>query len=64
MANADGYLPALVTTFPRDGATISITNFGDEVTVGGHSFVIIYSRVAVSNPTGGRSRSTRRPRPG
>jgi hypothetical protein len=52
-ANADGYLPALATTFQRDGATISITNFGDEVTVGGNNFVIIYSRVAVTNPTGG-----------
>ena len=52
-ANADGYLPALVTTFHRDGATISITNFGDEVTVGGNNYVVIYSRVAVTNPTGG-----------
>jgi hypothetical protein len=50
--NADGYLPALVTTFHRDGATISITNFGDDVTIGGHAFVIIYSRVQVTNPTG------------
>lgn len=50
--NADGYLPALVTTFSRDGATISITNFGDKVTIGGHDFVIVYSRVAVTNPTG------------
>ncbi|MBV9095754.1 MAG: hypothetical protein JO132_18105 [Streptosporangiaceae bacterium] len=51
-ANADGYLPALVTTFHRDGATISITNFGDDVTIGGDAFVIIYSRVQVTNPTG------------
>ncbi|HEX3752008.1 MAG TPA: hypothetical protein VHW06_15685, partial [Streptosporangiaceae bacterium] len=50
--NADGYLPALVTSFSRDGANISITNFGDQVTVGGHSYVFIYSRVAVTNPTG------------
>jgi hypothetical protein len=50
--NADGYLPALVTSFARDGANISITNFGDQVTVGGHSYVFIYSRVAVTNPTG------------
>ena len=63
-ANADGYLPALVTTFQRDGATISITNFGDEVTIGGNNFVIIYSRVAVTNPTGGTSPSTPKPRPG
>jgi hypothetical protein len=51
-ANADGYLPALVTTFHADGARISITNFGDEVTIGGDPYVAIYSRVAVSNPTG------------
>jgi hypothetical protein len=50
-ANADGYLPALVTTFHRDGARISITNFGDQVTIGGHSYVAVYSRVQVSNPT-------------
>jgi hypothetical protein len=51
-ANADGYLPALVTTFHRDGARISITNFGDKISVGGHAYVAIYSRVQVSNPTG------------
>jgi hypothetical protein len=51
-ANADGYLPALVTTFHRDGARISITNFGDKVTIGGHDYVVIYSRVQVANPTG------------
>jgi hypothetical protein len=50
--NADGYLPALVTTFHRNGALVSITNFGDEVTLGGHDYVAIYSRVQVSNPTG------------
>jgi hypothetical protein len=50
--NADGYLPALVTTFHRDGATVSITNFGDDVSIGGHAYVIIYSRVSVTNPTG------------
>ncbi len=49
--NADGYLPALVTSFRRDGARISITNFGDRVTIGGHAYVAIYSRVRVSNPT-------------
>ena len=51
-ANADGYLPALVTTFQSGGATVSITNFGDKVTAGGHAYVAIYSRVRVSNPTG------------
>jgi hypothetical protein len=50
--NADGYLPALITAFHRGGARISITNFGDKVTIGGHAFVVIYSRVQVTNPTG------------
>jgi hypothetical protein len=49
--NADGYLPALVTSFRRSGARVSITNFGDQVTVGGHRFVAIYSRVKITNPT-------------
>jgi hypothetical protein len=51
-ANVDGYLPALVTTFRSGGARVSITNFGDQVTIGGHAYVAIYSRVAVTNPTG------------
>jgi hypothetical protein len=62
--NADGYLPALVTTFHRDGATISITNFGDDVRIGGHAYVVIYSRVAVSNPTGAAIAIDPQPSPG
>ena len=50
--NADGYLPALVTSFTADNAKVSITNFGDRVVIGGNPFVLIYSRVAVHNPTG------------
>jgi hypothetical protein len=49
--NADGYLPALVTGFTSGGAKVSITNFGDRVVIGGNPFVLIYSRVAVQNPT-------------
>ena len=41
-----------MTSFHRDGAAISITNFGDSVTIGGHAYVVIYSRVSVTNPTG------------
>ena len=50
-ANSDGYLPALVTSFTSGGARVSITNFGDRVVLGGHPYVLIYSRVAVHNPT-------------
>lgn len=49
--NADGYLPALVTSFTSGGAKVSITNFGDRVVIGGNPYVLIYSRVAVHNPT-------------
>ncbi len=50
--NAGGYLPALVTGFHHGGAAVTITNFGDKVTIGGHPYVVIYSRVSVTNPTG------------
>ncbi|HEY6932854.1 MAG TPA: hypothetical protein VI452_05600 [Marmoricola sp.] len=49
--NAEGYLPALVTGFRRDGAHVQITNFGDRVTVDGRDYVAIYSRVSVTNRT-------------
>jgi hypothetical protein len=49
--NADGYLPALVTGFTSGRARVSITNFGDRVVIGGNPYVLIYSRVAVHNPT-------------
>jgi hypothetical protein len=50
-ADADGYLPAQVTTFDDAGTTVAITEFADEVTLGGHPFVAVYSRVRVTNPT-------------
>jgi hypothetical protein len=49
--DADGYLPAQTTSFSRDGARISITEFCDKVVIGGDAFVAVYSRVAVTNPT-------------
>jgi hypothetical protein len=49
--DADGYLPAQVTTFPHDGARVVITEFADQVTLGGDAYVAVYGRVAVSNPT-------------
>ena len=50
-ADADGYLPAQVTTFDDGGATVSITEFADRVVLGGNPFVAVYSRVRVANPT-------------
>ena len=51
-ADAGGYLPAQVTTFGDQGATVSITEFADRVVLGGAPFVAVYSRVHVANPTG------------
>src|SRR5579859_8060041 len=62
--NSGGYLPALITSFTDDGAKVSITNFGDEVTIGGHRYVAIYSRVAVHNPTGRTVTINPQPTPG
>ena len=50
--NADGYLPALVSSFTSGGATVSITNFADRDVIGGHPYVVVYSRVQIHNPTG------------
>jgi hypothetical protein len=50
-SDADGYLPAQITTFPHDGATVSITEFADRVVLDGHAYVAVYSRVHVTNPT-------------
>jgi hypothetical protein len=49
--NAEGYLPALVTSFHRGGAAISITNFGDKISIDRQAFVAIYSRVTLTNRT-------------
>jgi hypothetical protein len=49
--DAAGYLPAQITSFSRDGAKVSITEFCDQVVLGGDAFVVVYSRVAVTNPT-------------
>ena len=49
--NANGYLPALESTFHRAGAVVSITNFGDEVPLSGVAYVAVYSRVEIHNLT-------------
>ena len=41
-----------MTTFDDGGATVAITEFADEVVLGGDPFVAVYSRVRVVNPTG------------
>jgi hypothetical protein len=49
--DAQGYLPAQVTSFRRNGAAVVITEFADRIVIDGHQFVAVYSRVAVTNPT-------------
>jgi hypothetical protein len=49
--DADGYLPAQITTFRTAGAVVSITEFADRVVIGGHAYVAVYARVLVANPT-------------
>jgi hypothetical protein len=44
-----GYLPALTTSFSRSGLGVSIKNFADQVTIGGGSFELVYSRVSLTN---------------
>ncbi len=43
--DADGFLPAQITTFRRSGATVAITEFADELTIGGNAYVAVYCRV-------------------
>jgi hypothetical protein len=49
--DADGYLPAQVTTFRHSGAIVSITEFADKLELGGNAYVAVYSRVSVRNST-------------
>jgi hypothetical protein len=49
--DADGYLPAQVTSFDAGGAAVAITEFADRIDVGGHPYVAVYSRVRVANHT-------------
>ena len=52
-ADADGYLPAQVTTFSlRRGVRASITEFADRVVLHGDPYVAVYSRVHIVNATG------------
>ena len=49
--DTDGYLPAQITSFQRNGANVDITEFADQVVIDGDSFVVAYARVAVANRT-------------
>jgi alpha-galactosidase-like protein/F5/8 type C domain-containing protein len=46
---ADGYLPAMTTSFTRNDVSISITDFADEQSIGGTPVELVYTRVQVTN---------------
>ena len=46
---ADGYLPAMTTSFTRNDVAISITDFANEQSIGGTPTVLVYTRVKVTN---------------
>ena len=46
---ADGYLPAMTTSFTRNDVAISITDFANEQTIGGTPVELVYTRVQVTN---------------
>ena len=46
---ADGYLPAMTTSFSRGDAKISITDFADRQTINGSPAELVYTRVSVTN---------------
>jgi hypothetical protein len=45
----NGSLPALRTSFTRGNVAIAIKNFADRVTINGTPFVLVYTRVSVTN---------------
>lgn len=45
----NGYLPALRTSFTRNNVAIAIKNFANRVVIGGAPFVLVYTRVSVTN---------------
>ena len=50
---ADGYLPAMTTSFSRGGVDVKITNFADAQTVNGALTELVYTRISIKNTTTG-----------
>ena len=46
---ANGYLPAMITSFTRNDVAISITDFADQQTIGGSPVELVYTRISVTN---------------
>lgn len=58
-SNAEGYLPAFVSEYSKDGLAIKVENFADLVVVGGNRFEVAYSRMTVTNTTSAPARLPR-----
>ncbi|TDW92747.1 hypothetical protein EV137_0007 [Kribbella pratensis] len=58
-SNAEGYLPAFVSEYAKDGLAIKIESFADLVVVGGNRFEVAYSRMTVTNTTSAPARLPR-----
>ena len=46
---ANGYLPALTTSFTRGDVAVSITDFADRQVIGGGPVELVYTRISVTN---------------
>jgi hypothetical protein len=62
--DAEGYLPAQITTFKNSQAVVTITEFADRVVIGGNAFVAVYCRVEVTNPSNRAVDADPKPSPG
>ncbi|MEU4192396.1 sugar-binding protein [Kribbella sp. NPDC026611] len=58
-SNAEGYLPAFVSEYAKDGLRVRVENFADLAVVGGNRFEIAYSRMTVTNTTTSEARLPR-----
>jgi hypothetical protein len=48
-AEDNGYLPAMKTSRTSGSVGIAIKNFADKETIGGNSFMLVYTRVSITN---------------
>jgi hypothetical protein len=58
-SNAEGYLPAFISEYSKDGLQLKVENFADLVVIGGNRFEIAYSRMTVTNTTPASARLPR-----
>ncbi|MFG1911398.1 sugar-binding protein [Kribbella sp. NPDC048928] len=58
-SNAEGYLPAFISEYAKDGLQIKVENFSDLAVVNGNRFEVAYSRMTVKNTTASEARLPR-----